>query len=811
MPELKKQEATSVNIEHEMKEAYMDYAMSVIAGRALPDVRDGLKPVHRRILYAMHQLGITPNKSHKKSARIVGEVLGKYHPHGDTAVYDTMVRMAQDFSYRYMLVDGHGNFGSVDGDSAAAMRYTEARMSKLSTELLSDINKDTVDFKPNFDDTLKEPEVLPSRLPNLLINGSSGIAVGMSTNIPPHNLAEVIDGLIAMIDNPDLDIIDLMRIIKGPDFPTGGLIMGRKGIKKAFETGKGKVKVRAKTEIEEFGNNRERVIVNELPYQVNKAKLVEKIADLVRDGEVEGIADLRDESDRNGMRIAIDLRKSANSKIVLNKLFKHTQLQRTFGIIMLALVDGEPEVLSLKEVLQHYLEHQKEVVTRRTRYNLDKAQARVHILEGLKIAFNNIDAVVKTIRSSESKNVAKERLISDFDLTEKQAEAILRMRLQRLTGLEIEKIESEYQKLIEEIEYLKSILASEEKLLGIIKDEILALKEKYKDERRTKIVDQEIDLAVEDLIEEEEIVITITDNDYIKRIPLDTYRSQHRGGRGIIGINPDEKDSVEQLYTTSTHDYLLFFTNQGRTYRLKGYQIPDASRQAKGTAIINLLDMEPNEKVTAVIPLEDFNSDNYLLMVTEQGIVKRTELQEFNTNYTGLIALDLQQNDELIEVRLTTGQEDIILGTELGLAIRFNESEVRSMGRTARGVKGIDLAPQDKVVGADIIKDGGKLLVVTDRGYGKQTSLNEYRCQSRAGKGLLTIKRTDKNGKLIALKVVEENDEVMLISREGIIIRMSVSEISSTRRNTQGVNLMSLAEGDRVVSLAYIDHKKNSE
>ncbi|ADL11560.1 DNA gyrase subunit A [Acetohalobium arabaticum] len=811
MPELKKQEATSVNIENEMKESYMDYAMSVIAGRALPDVRDGLKPVHRRILYAMHQLGITPNKSHKKSARIVGEVLGKYHPHGDTAVYDTMVRMAQNFSYRYMLVDGHGNFGSVDGDSAAAMRYTEARMSKLSTELLSDINKDTVDFKPNFDDTLKEPEVLPSRLPNLLINGSSGIAVGMSTNIPPHNLTEVIDGLIAMIDNPDLDIIELMKIIKGPDFPTGGLIMGRKGIKKAFETGKGKVKVRAKTEIEEFGNNRERIIVNELPYQVNKAKLVEKTANLVRDGEVEGIADLRDESDRNGMRISIDLRKSANPKIVLNKLFKHTQLQRTFGIIMLALVDGEPEVLSLKEVLQHYLEHQKEVVTRRTKYNLDKAQSRVHILEGLKTAFNNIDAVVKTIRSSESKNVAQERLISDFDLTKKQAKAILRMRLQRLTGLEIEKIESEYQKLIEEIEYLKSILASEEKLLDIIKDEILVLKEKYKDERRTKIVDQEIDLAVEDLIEEEEILITITDNNYIKRIPLDTYRSQHRGGRGIIGINPDAKDSVEQLYTTSTHDYLLFFTNQGRTYRLKGYQIPDASRQAKGTAIINLLDMEPNERVTAVIPVEDFDLDDYLLMVTEQGIVKRTELQEFNTNYTGLIALDLQQNDELIEVRLTTGQEDIILGTELGLAIRFNESEVRSMGRTARGVKGIDLASQDKVVGADIIKDGGKLLVVTDKGYGKQTPLNKYRRQSRAGKGLLTIKRTDKNGKLTALKVVEEDDEVMLISKEGIVIRMSVSEISSTSRNTQGVNLMSLVEGDRVVSLAHIEDEDGNE
>ncbi|MBM7624294.1 DNA gyrase subunit A [Sporohalobacter salinus] len=808
MPELKKQEVTSVNIENEMKDAYMDYAMSVIAGRALPDVRDGLKPVHRRILYAMHQLGITPNKSHKKSARIVGEVLGKYHPHGDTAVYDTMVRMAQDFSYRYMLVDGHGNFGSVDGDSAAAMRYTEARMSKLSTKLLSDINKDTVDFKSNFDDTLKEPEVLPARLPNLLINGSSGIAVGMSTNIPPHNLTEVIDGLIAMIDNPELDIIDLMKIIKGPDFPTGGLIMGRKGIKKAFETGKGKVKVRAKSEVEELGNNRERIIVNELPYQVNKAKLVEKIADLVRDGEVEGISDLRDESDRNGMRVVIDLKRSANAKIVLNKLFKHTQLQRTFGIIMLALVNGEPEVLSLKEVLQHYLEHQKEVVTRRTKYKLDKAEARVHILEGLKIAFNNIDAVVKKIRSSESKDIAKERLINNFDLSDKQAEAILKMRLQRLTGLEIEKIESEYQKLIKEIEYLKSILASEEKLLGIIKDEVLELKKKYKDERRTKIVDQEIDLALEDLIEEEEIVITITNNDYIKRIPLDTYRSQHRGGRGVIGINTDTEDSVEQLYTTSTHNYLLFFTNQGRVYRLKGYQIPEASRQAKGTAIINLLDMEPEEKITAVIPIEDFESDNYLLMATKQGIVKRTDLNEFNTNYTGLIALDLQQNDELIDVKLTTGHKDIILGTKLGLAIRFDESEVRSMGRTAKGVKGIDLTLQDEVIGADIIEEGGQLLVVTDKGYGKQTSVNKYRRQSRAGKGLLTIKRTDKNGKLTALKIVEEDDEVMLISKEGIVIRISVSEISSTGRNTQGVNLMNLAEGDQVVSLAHIENEE---
>ncbi|MGM0471168.1 MAG: DNA gyrase subunit A [Bacillota bacterium] len=811
MPELKKQEVNSIAIESEMKESYMDYAMSVIAGRALPDVRDGLKPVHRRILYAMNELGITPNKSHKKSARIVGEVLGKYHPHGDTAVYDTMVRMAQDFSYRYMLVDGHGNFGSVDGDSAAAMRYTEARMSEISTELLSDINKDTVDFQTNFDDSLEEPEVLPARLPNLLINGSSGIAVGMSTNIPPHNLTEVIDGLIALIDNPELDIIELMKIIKGPDFPTGGLIMGRKGIKKAFETGKGKVKVRAKSRIETLDSGKDRIIIEELPYQVNKAKLVEKIATLVKDGQVEGITDLRDESDRNGMRIVIDLKRNINAKVVLNKLFKHTQLQTTFGIIMLALVEGEPQVLSLKEILNHYLAHQKEVVTRRTQYDLDKAEARVHILEGLRIALNNADQVVKTIRSSDNKQQAQNRLINNFELTEKQANAILKMRLQRLTGLEIDKIESEYKNLKEKIEYLKSILASEEKLLDIIKEEILSLKAKYQDERRTKIVDREIDLDMEDLIEEEEIVITLTYNDYIKRMPLDTYKIQHRGGRGIIGVSTNQEDFVEQLYTTSTHNYLLFFTNQGRVYRLKGYQIPEAGRQAKGTAIINLLDLEKEEKITTVIPIDTFKTDFYLVMATEQGIIKKTDLEEFNTNYTGLIAIDLDEGDELIDVKLTTGEDEIILGTNLGLAIRFSETEVRSMGRTARGVKGVDLTAEDKLIGMDIIDEDGQLLVVTDKGYGKRTSLEEYRPQGRAGKGIITLKRTGKNGKLSALKVVDDLDEIMLISKEGILIRMLVEEVSSTGRNTQGINMMNLAADDKVVSLAHISNISEHE
>ncbi|SJZ79507.1 DNA gyrase subunit A [Selenihalanaerobacter shriftii] len=806
MPEISKGQVNPIDIQDEMKDSYIDYAMSVIVGRALPDVRDGLKPVHRRILYAMYDLGMTPKKPHKKSARIVGEVLGKYHPHGDTAVYDTMVRMAQDFSYRYRLVDGHGNFGSIDGDSAAAMRYTEARMSNIATELLSDIKQDTVDFQPNFDDSLEEPEVLPARLPNLLINGSSGIAVGMSTNIPPHNLGEVVDGLIAMIDNPDIKIIDLMKIIKGPDFPTGGIIMGRKAIKKAFETGKGKVKVRARSEIEELDNGKPRIIINELPYRVNKAKLVENIADLVREEKVEGITDLRDESDRNGMRVVIELKKSVNPRITLNKLFKHTRLQTTFGIIMLALVDNEPKVLNLKEILKHYLEHQKEVVTRRTKYKLNKAEARLHILKGLRIALDNIDSVIKTIRSSDNKKIAKERLISRFDLTDKQAKAILSMRLQRLTGLEIDKILSEYEELTKKIEYLKSILASETKLLGIIKEEILELKGKYLDERMTEIRDQEADIDIEDLIKEEDIAITLTHSGYIKRIPLDTYRGQRRGGKGIIGINTHEEDFVEHLYSTSTHNYLLFFTNQGRVYRLKGYQIPEASRQAKGTAIVNLLEIESDEKITAVIPIKEFKEDNYLVMATKEGKIKKTDLQEFNTNYTGLIGIDLQKDDELMGVKLTSGKEEIMLGTKLGLAIRFHESEVRSMGRTARGVNGIDLSIEDQVVGLDIVRDNAELLVITDQGYGKRTPIDRYRVQSRAGKGLLTLKRTEKNGKLITLKVVDDDDEIMLISEKGILIRISVDEISSTGRNTQGVRVMRLSEGDQVVSLAYINN-----
>lgn len=808
MSKVKDQQVQAVDIRDEMKEAYMDYAMSVIAGRALPDVRDGLKPVHRRILYAMHDLGMTPNKSHKKSARIVGEVLGKYHPHGDTAVYDTMVRMAQEFNYRYPLIDGQGNFGSIDGDSAAAMRYTEARMSSIATELLADIEKNTVDFKANFDDTLEEPEVLPARLPNLLINGTSGIAVGMSTNIPPHNISEVIDGLIRLIDNPEIEVLELMETIKGPDFPTGGLILGRKGIKKAFETGKGKVSLRARTEIEEFKNGKSRIIITELPYQVNKAKLVEKIANLIiEDEKVKGVADLRDESDRQGLRIVIELKRGINPKITLNKLFKHTRLQTTFGIIMLALVNGEPKVLNLKEVLNKYLEHQKEVITRRTKHKLDKAEARVHILEGLRTALNNIDAVIKVVRSSDNRKLAQKRLRSEFDLTKKQAIAILRMRLQRLTGLEMEKINSEHQELTAKIERFKSILASDKKLLEIIKKEILALKDKYADARQTEIVDKEVDIELEDLIEEEEIVITLTKQGYIKRMPLNRYKSQHRGGKGIIGVKTAEDDFVENLYTTSTHNYLLFFTSQGRVYRLKGYKIPEGSRQARGTAIINLLELKSEEKITTVIPIDNFKADNYLLMATKKGIVKKTELEDFDTNYTGLIGIDLPTDDELIEVKLTTGNQDIILGTELGLAIRFSELEVRSMGRTARGVKGINLGLEDQVIGMDVVKEGSQLLVVTDQGYGKRTPIEEYRLQSRAGKGLLTLKRTDKNGKLIALKMVEDDDEVMLISEKGILIRISVKEVSSTGRNTQGVKVMSLDQGDQVVSLAYIDQK----
>lgn len=796
-----------VNINEEMKGAYIDYAMSVIVGRALPDVRDGLKPVHRRILYALYDLGITPGKSHKKSARIVGEVLGKYHPHGDKAVYDTMVRMAQKFSYRYPLVDGHGNFGSVDGDSAAAMRYTEARMASITQELLRDINKDTVDFIANFDDSLEEPEVLPSRVPNLLINGSSGIAVGMSTSIPPHNIEEIIDGLIEVIDNPDIDIISLMKIIKGPDFPTGGIIMGKSNLYDAYKSGRGKIKLRAKTRIEE-NKNQPRIIVDEIPYQVNKSRLIEKIADLVKEDRIEGIRDLRDESGRQGMRIVIELKQSSTPRVTLNQLFKLTQLQVTFSIIMLALVDEEPQILNLKEILEHYIEHQKEVVTRRTKYDLNKAEARAHILEGYMIALENIDEIVEMIKEAPDVSTARQELIKTYNLSEKQANAILRMQLQSLTGLERDKVETEYEELKEKIKYYKSILSDEEKLLEIIKEEVKKVKEKYSDERRTAIVNQETDLAIEDLIEEEQIVVTLTNQGYIKRMPLNMYTSQHRGGKGIIGIKTKEGDFVKDIYSTSTHHYFLFFTNQGRVYRLKGYQIPEAGRQARGTAIVNLLNLEDEEKISAVIPIKKFDSDKYLVMCTEKGLIKKTPLIKYESNYTGLIGINLREGDKLIDVKYTEGEQNIIIATHKGQSIHFNEQDVRSVGRTAQGVKAIDLKQDDYIVGMGIDTEGCDLLVITEKGYGKKTALENYRLQNRGGKGIITVNTTEKNGNVAGIKVVKDQEDLMLISEKGKVIRTNVKEISRTSRNTMGVKVMDLTDDDRVVSLAKIASEK---
>lgn len=801
-----------IKIEEEMQKSYLDYAMSVIVGRALPDVRDGLKPVHRRILYAMYEAGITGDKPHKKSARVVGDVMARYHPHGDAAIYDTLVRMAQDFSYRYPLVDGHGNFGSVDGDSAAAMRYTEARMSKIAEELLKDIDKETVDFTPNYDDTLKEPVVLPSKFPNLLVNGSSGIAVGMSTNIPPHNLGEVIDGLVTLIDNPEVTIKELMFSIKGPDFPTAGIIMGRKGIKKAYNTGRGVIKVRAKTQIEKMNNGKTRIVVSELPYQVNKAKLIEKIAQLVRDKKIEGITDLRDESDRTGMRMIIELRKDANPRVLLNQLYKHTQMQETFGIIMLALVDGQPKVLNLKEVLQHYLDHQKDVIIRRTKYLLAKAEARAHIVEGLKIALKNLDAVINTIRTSKNPPEAKEALMKKFSLTDKQAQAILDMRLQRLTGLEREKIEEEYKELIKKIAYYEEVLNNERLVLNIIKEELLEIKDKYADPRRTQITDEEESIEIEDLIAEEDIVITITHRGYIKRLPVTTYRSQRRGGRGVSGVSTTNEDFVEHLFITTTHHYLLFFTNKGKVYRLKGHEIPEASRQARGTALVNLLYLDKDEWVTTVIPVKSFKGSYYLFMATKQGMVKKTLLEEYDSSRRdGLIALNLIEGDELIGVKLTSGKEDIILGTREGMAIRFNESEVRSMGRAARGVKGITLDKNDHVVGMDIIKDNSEVMVITEKGFGKRTDASEYRPQSRAGKGILAFRKTDRTGKLAALKVVKEGEELMMINSNGVVIRIAIEEVSKLGRTTQGVTLMKLDEGDYIVSVAKLATKEAKE
>lgn len=792
-----------INIEEDMKKSYLDYSMSVIVSRALPDVRDGLKPVHRRILFAMDELGTTPDKPYRKSARIVGDVLGKYHPHGDTSVYDAMVRLAQDFNTRYQLVDGHGNFGSVDGDGAAAMRYTEARMTKLTQEMLRDIGKDTIDFRPNFDETLKEPIVLPSRFPNLLVNGSSGIAVGMATNIPPHNLREVIDGIVILLDDPDTDIDSLMKVIKGPDFPTGAQIMGKEGIKSAYRSGRGKIRLRAVAEIEETNKGRHRIIVSELPYQVIKANLIQKIAEYVRDKRIEGISDLRDESDREGMRIVIELKRDANPNVVLNNLFKHTQLQITFGVIMLALVNGEPKVLNLKEVLHHYIEHQKEVIVRRTQFDLNKAQERAHIVEGLKIALDHIDEVIRIIRSSKDDSTAKESLMENFGLSEKQSQAILDMRLRRLTGLERDKLEEEYEALIKEINRLKSILASERMVLNIIKEELLEIKEKYGDMRKTRIMPSADEINVEDMIEEEDVVITLTHFGYIKRMPEGTYRPQRRGGKGIIALTTREEDFVEDLFITSTHDTLLFITNKGKVYSLRAYEVPDAGRQAKGTAIINLLNLSSDEKVSSIIPIKEFNKECNLVFVTKKGIIKKTSLEQFtNIRKNGIIAIGLREDDELISVKMTDGKRELILVTKKGMAIRFSEDDVREMGRNATGVKAITLNNDDIVVAMELVEKGKYLLVISVKGFGKRTSLDEYKTQIRGGKGLITYNIKDKTGDIVSAKVIYENDEIMMISQSGIIIRLNTNDISAMGRNTQGVTLMKIDEDDKVVAVA---------
>ena len=799
-----------VNLEHEMRNSYIDYAMSVIVSRALPDVRDGLKPVHRRILYAMQEAGMGSNKPYKKSARIVGEVLGKYHPHGDSSVYDAIVRMAQDFSMRYMLADGHGNFGSVDGDPAAAMRYTEVRMSKVAELMLQDIDKDTVEFLPNYDESLKEPSVLPAKFPQLLVNGTSGIAVGMATNIPPHNMGEVIDGTLMLIDNPEATVDELMTVIKGPDFPTAGLILGKEGIRQAYTTGRGVIKMRANAHIETMSNGKPRIVVTELPYQVNKARLVEKIAQLVRDKQIEGITDLRDESDRNGMRVVVDLRRDSNPNVILNQLYKHTQLQDSFGVIMLALVDGKPKVLNLKEVLHYYIKHQEDVITRRTRYDLAKAEARAHILEGLTIALDNLDAVITTIRESRTADIAREALINSFKLTEKQAQAILDLRLQRLTGLEREKIEEEYQETLKAIEEYKAILADENRILGIIKDELTQVKNKYGDARRTKLTIDTSEINVEDLIAEEDVVITLTHNNYIKRMPLDTYRRQNRGGKGVKGMGTKETDFVENMLITTTHHTILFFTTRGRVYNLKAYEIAEASRQAKGTAIINLLQLDKGEKITAVIQVKGFDPDRYLFMATRKGIVKKTSLSEFsNLRKAGLYAINLDDDDDLIGVRFTDGELYLMLGTKGGKAIAFSEDDVRAMGRVARGVRGIKLGPDDEVVGMDVLTHNAEVLTVTEGGYGKRTPTEEYRSQTRGGKGLINMKVTDKTGYVVGIKVVRPDQELMLITTDGIVIRTNVHEISVISRNTQGVKLMTTAENDRVASMATLEQKND--
>ncbi|MGD0033720.1 DNA gyrase subunit A [Paenibacillus illinoisensis] len=793
----------------EMRESFMDYAMSIIVSRALPDVRDGLKPVHRRILYAMSELGMTPDKPHKKSARIVGEVIGKYHPHGDSAVYETMVRMAQDFSLRYMHVDGHGNFGSVDGDMAAAMRYTEARLSKIAMEMLRDINKDTIDFQPNYDGEESEPVVLPARFPNLLVNGVGGIAVGMATNIPPHNLGEVIDGVQAMIKNPDITSMELMDYIHGPDFPTAGYILGRSGIRQAYQTGRGSVTMRAKTNIEE-NNNKARIVVTEIPYQVNKARLVEKIAELVRDKKIDGITDLRDESDRNGMRIVIELRRDVNPGVVLNNLYKHTAMQSTFGINMLAIVNKEPKILNLREVLYHYLQHQIEVIRRRTQFELRKAEARAHILEGLRIALDHIDEIIALIRSSSNTDAAREGLIERFSLSHDQAQAILDMRLQRLTGLERERIENEYNELMVKIAEYREILANEHLVLEIISEELQEIRERFGDDRRTEITIGEESILDEDLIPREEVIITITHTGYVKRLPVSTYRSQKRGGRGVVGMDTKDTDFVEHLFVTNSHNYLMFFTDKGKVYRLKAYEIPELGRTARGTPIINLIQIEQGESVNAVIPVQEFESDKYLFFATRQGVVKKTPLEDYtNIRKGGLIGISLRDDDALIEVKLTDGQQEIIMGTSNGMSIRFSEGNVRSMGRSATGVKGITLDEGDVVIGMDVVDQELDVLIVTAKGYGKRTPVSDYRMQTRGGKGIKTINVTEKNGAVVSLKMVKTEEDLMIITSSGTLIRMSMEGISTMGRYTQGVKLIHIRDEDAVATVSRIDKNED--
>ena len=801
------------NITTEIKTSFLSYAMSVIVSRALPDVRDGLKPVHRRILYGMQELGNTSDKPYKKSARIVGDVMGKFHPHGDSSIYDAMVRMAQDFSYRYMLVDGHGNFGSVDGDGAAAMRYTESRMSKIAMEMLRDINKDTIDYGPNYDGSEKEPLVLPSRYPNLLVNGSAGIAVGMATNIPPHQLGETIDAVLAVSENPAITTEELMEIIPGPDFPTGGIILGRSGIRRAYETGRGSIMVRAKVEIEQKSNGKEVILVHELPYQVNKAKLIEKIAELVRDKKIDGISSLRDESDRNGMRIVIEIRRDANANVVLNNLYKQTAMQSSFGINMLSLVDGQPKVLSLKEMLYYYLEHQKVVIKRRTAFELRKAEDRAHILEGLRIALDHIDEIIAIIRSSRSGDEAKPTLMERFNLTERQAQAILDMRLVRLSGLEREKIEAEYQELQALIEQLRAILADEQKVVEIIRQEMTEIKERYNDARRTEIAAGGLEMIEdEDLIPRENSVITLTHNGYIKRLAANTYRSQKRGGRGVQGMGTNEDDFVEHLLSTSTHDTILFFTSKGKVFRTKGYEIPEFGRTAKGLPIVNLLNIDKGEHITAMIRVESYDEDAYFVFTTKLGLAKRTSVSQFaNIRTNGLIAIGLREDDELISVRLTDGKKQVVIGTHDGMLVRFKEDDIRAMGRTAAGVRGIKLREGDYVVDMEILEEGQEILVVTEKGYGKRTPESEYRLQSRGGVGIKTIQVTEKNGPMCAVKTVNGTEDVMLITINGMLIRMDINDISVIGRNTQGVRLIRLADDELVATVAKLEKEDEAE